>query len=126
MVDEPRKRSRFDQTEPEPPRKSRFDRRSRSPARRSRSPAALSSPSTVGGKNDPIPKDVPTAKSSSKSPAPAVDPAAAAMAAAAAAARINAQLLVNTFPYIWMVPPANSLLGQDCHRSSSEQLLWRT
>jgi hypothetical protein len=91
MVDEPRKRSRFDQTEPEPPRRSRFDRRSRSPARRSRSPAAVSSPSTVGGKDD---KKV---ESSSKSPAPAVDPKEAALKAAAIAAKINAQLMVNGF-----------------------------
>ena len=71
MAEAPRKRSRFDQTEPEPKRSTRFDRRSRSPSgrasepRRSRSP--LSTPSQ-------------TAKQ---------DPAAAA---AAAAARINAQI----------------------------------
>ncbi|KIW05435.1 uncharacterized protein PV09_03945 [Verruconis gallopava] len=93
MSDDSRKRSRFDQTEPDPPRnlKSRFDRRSRSPPRRSRSPGAVSSPSTVGGKSDA--KDV---ESSSKSPAPVTDPKAAALAAAAAAARINAQLAEKT------------------------------
>ncbi|KAK5954726.1 hypothetical protein OHC33_004450 [Knufia fluminis] len=73
----PRKRSRFDQTEPEPRKNSRFDRRSRSPAarnsesRRSRSPLAKRSPST-----DSKPKT----------------PVDAAAAAAAAAARINAQI----------------------------------
>lgn len=51
MSDEaPRKRSRFDQTEPEPRKPSRFDRRSRSPSnrqsesRRSRSPTLPKSP----------------------------------------------------------------------------------
>ena len=48
--DAPRKRSRFDQTEPEPRKASRFDRRSRSPSarqsesRRSRSPIESKSP----------------------------------------------------------------------------------
>ena len=60
---EPRKRSRFDQTEPEPPRKTRFDRRSRSPAR---------SPGHDSSKKEDT-----------------TDPAAKA---AAAAARINEQL----------------------------------
>lgn len=77
----PRKRSRFDQTEPEPRKNSRFDRRSRSPVardrdsepRRSRSPLSTRSPATDD-------------RSKSKTPA---DPAAAA---AAAAARINAQI----------------------------------
>jgi hypothetical protein len=72
--EEPRKRSRFDQTEPDRPRPSRFDRRSRSPprqvdTRRSRSPISRDGKSPAGGK----------------------DPASAA---AAAAARINAQLQV--------------------------------
>lgn len=53
--DAPRKRSRFDQTEPEPRKPSRFDRRSRSPSsrhtdsRRSRSPLGKSSQSPASG-----------------------------------------------------------------------------
>lgn len=74
MSDEPRKRSRFDQTEPV--RKSRFDHRSRSPARgdgeirRSRSPVtkSIESPSGSANKRD------------------------AAAASAAVAAKINAQI----------------------------------
>lgn len=74
MVDEPRKRSRFDQTEPNKP--SRFDRRSRSP------PSEPRTTTTTARSRSPI---------ESKSPATrdAKDPAAAA---AAAAARINAQI----------------------------------
>ena len=67
--EEPRKRSRFDQTEPV--RKSRFDRRSRSPARRSRSPV-------------PVAKSIENGSGDAK-----ID---AAAAAAAAAARINASI----------------------------------
>lgn len=72
MADEApqRKRSRFDQTEPDQPRKTRFDRRSQSPAareRRERSRSPIKSPNDAGS----------------------VDPAAAAMAAAA---KINAEL----------------------------------
>ena len=73
----PRKRSRFDQTEPEPRKNSRFDRRSRSPvarnseSRRSRSPLAKHSPVTDGKPKTPVD---------------------AAAAAAAAAAKINAQI----------------------------------
>ncbi|KAK3620752.1 hypothetical protein LTR56_023221 [Elasticomyces elasticus] len=69
MADEPRKRSRFDQTEP--PRKSRFDRRSRSPTRDGEGDISKSveSPASGGG------KDV-----------------NAAAAAAAAAAKINASI----------------------------------
>ena len=78
MADEPRKRSRFDQTEPEPARKSRFDRRSRSPAghkdsesHRSRSPIRSDErPGREGGDKK----------------------SAAAAAAAAAAAKINASI----------------------------------
>lgn len=75
----PRKRSRFDQTEPDrPPRPSRFDRRSRSPAR---APSeTIKSPASRDG----------------KSPSAGLDPAAAA---AAAAARINAQLQVMKWHY---------------------------
>lgn len=74
MSEEPRKRSRFDQTEPEPKKASRFDRRSRSPStkqsesRRSRSPLQRSSATPDTTKKDP------------------------AAAAAAAAAKINASL----------------------------------
>ncbi|OAA36776.1 KH domain protein [Beauveria brongniartii RCEF 3172] len=66
---EPRKRSRFDQKEPDPKRASRFDRRSRSPSTRN----------SETRERSPLP-------SASE---PTVDPAAAA---AAAAAKINAQL----------------------------------
>lgn len=91
MADEPRKRSRFDQTEPEPRRQSRFDRRSRSPpsrktdARRSRSPLARGSGS------------------------PGQDPAAAA---AAAAARINAQLQAKKGVQHVDVPPIRTVRMQ--------------
>jgi hypothetical protein len=75
MSEEPRKRSRFDQTEPK---RSRFDRRSKSPplkqsdsSKRSRSPIASRSPPRV-----------PSVKSRTDATAAAV----------AAAARINAQL----------------------------------
>ncbi|KAJ9665165.1 hypothetical protein H2201_004826 [Coniosporium apollinis] len=89
MADEPRKRSRFDQTEPEPKRPSRFDRRSRSPSakksdsRRSRSPIGRGS----------------------RSPASKSDPAAAA---AAAAARINAQIQAKKGIQHVDVPPIRS------------------
>ena len=73
MSDEPRKRSRFDQTEPEPARKSRFDRRSRSPAARKDSESHRS--------RSPIDGSSPGDKKS-----------AAAAAAAAAAAKINASI----------------------------------
>lgn len=75
-MEETRKRSRFDQTEPEPKRSSQLQRRSRSPssrkpsAHRSRSPA-----NTNNGASEPNERKG--------------DPAAAA---AAAAARINAQI----------------------------------
>ncbi|KAI9664764.1 MAG: hypothetical protein M1821_006212 [Bathelium mastoideum] len=91
MSDEPRKRSRFDQTEPEPRRPSRFDRRSRSPAprssetRRSRSPARdTESPTSASNKND------------------------AAAAAAAAAAKINAQINAKKGIQHVDVPPIRS------------------
>ena len=92
MGDEPRKRSRFDQAEPEPPRRSKFDRRSRSPAQRdsegaarSRSPVAKSVESTAGPKRD------------------------AAAAAAEAAARINAQLSQKKAPQHVDVPPIRAV-----------------
>jgi len=93
MSDEPRKRSRFDQTEPEPRRASRFDRRSRSPSnrvsedKRERSPIARGSGS-------------PTSSSDKK------DPAAAA---AAAAARINAQISARKGIQHVDVPPIRAV-----------------
>ncbi|KAL1302621.1 hypothetical protein AAFC00_002992 [Neodothiora populina] len=91
MSEEPRKRSRFDQTDPEPPRRSRFDRRSRSPSnresetRRSRSPIARNSGSPATNESK--------------------DPAAAA---AAAAARINAQIQARKGVQHVDVPPIRS------------------
>jgi hypothetical protein len=91
MGDEPRKRSRFDQAEPDPPRRSKFDRRSRSPpqgnserATRSRSPVAKSVEGS-GPKRD------------------------AAAAAAEAAARINAQLSQKKAPQHVDVPPIRAV-----------------
>jgi len=91
MSDEPRKRSRFDQAEPDPPRRSKFDRRSRSPpqgdserATRSRSPVAKSVEGS-GPKRD------------------------AAAAAAEAAARINAQLSQKKAPQHVDVPPIRAV-----------------
>ncbi|KAF2142448.1 uncharacterized protein K452DRAFT_226611 [Aplosporella prunicola CBS 121167] len=103
MPEEGRKRSRFDQTEPEPARKSRFDRRSRSPAprlseaRRSRSPIdrqASDSPATKERK----------------------DPAAAA---AAAAARINAQIQAKKGIQHVDVPPIRSSITPTAAKSPS-------
>ncbi|KIW51553.1 hypothetical protein PV05_10263 [Exophiala xenobiotica] len=90
----PRKRSRFDQTEPEPRKPSRFDRRSRSPSarhtesRRSRSPLDKDRPSP--------------AREKSGTP---LDPAAAA---AAAAAKINAELQARKGIQHVDVPPIRS------------------
>lgn len=64
---EPRKRSRFDQTEPDPPRRSRFDRRSRSPPARGPEPAARG--------RSPLPESKPVDESAAP---PVLDPAAAA------------------------------------------------
>jgi hypothetical protein len=90
MADEPRKRSRFDQTEPEP-RRSRFDRRSRSPpARKPDRPRSRS----------PVPRDSNTPVEKKK------DPAAAA---AEAAARINAQLQARKGIQHVDVPPIRSV-----------------
>ncbi|KAF4314540.1 K-like protein [Botryosphaeria dothidea] len=103
MPEEGRKRSRFDQTEPEPKRQSRFDRRSRSPssrqseARRSRSPLNRQdsdSPATQEKK----------------------DPAAAA---AAAAARINAQIQARKGIQHVDVPPIRSTASPVTARSPS-------
>ncbi|KIX10090.1 uncharacterized protein Z518_01171 [Rhinocladiella mackenziei CBS 650.93] len=93
--DAPRKRSRFDQTEPEPRKASRFDRRSRSPSsrlsesKRSRSPLAKGSQSPGAGER----------RSTS------LDPAAAA---AAAAAKINAELQARKGIQHVDVPPVRS------------------
>jgi hypothetical protein len=89
-TDVPRKRSRFDQTEPEPRKNSRFDRRSRSPSarqsepRRSRSPVASRSPSSQGAPQD------------------------ATARAAAAAAKINADLQARKGVQHVDVPPIRS------------------
>lgn len=91
MAEEPRKRSRFDQTDSEPPRRSRFDRRSRSPsnrdseARRSRSPIRNSGSPAVTEIKDP------------------------AAAAAAAAAKINAQIQARKGVQHVDVPPIRSV-----------------
>lgn len=83
MSEEPRKRSRFDQTAPAPAeKKGRFDRRSQSPQR---SPAAVKSIESNADGDDKKP-----------------DPAAAA---AAAAARINAQLAKQKGAQHVDVPP---------------------
>ena len=93
MSDEPRKRSRFDQTEPEPPRKSRFDRRSRSPGRRE---------SESHRSRSPVSKSV-------ESPGGADKKDAAAAAAAAAAARINASIGAKKGIQHVDVPPVRSV-----------------
>lgn len=91
--DPPRKRSRFDQMEPEPRKPSRFDRRSRSPStrhsesRRSRSPVASRSPSVADNKSGP---------------------SDAAARAAAAAAKINADLQARKGIQHVDVPPIRS------------------
>ncbi|KAL9095703.1 MAG: hypothetical protein Q9165_002135 [Trypethelium subeluteriae] len=90
MAEEPRKRSRFDQTEPDPRRQSRFDRRSRSPApassetRRSRTPTRDTDSPVTSDKKD------------------------AASAAAAAVAKINAQLYSKKGIQHVDVPPIRS------------------
>ena len=91
MGDEPRKRSRFDQAEPDPPRRSKFDRRSRSPAQRDSEGAARS--------RSPVAKSV-------ESAGPKRD---AAAAAAEAAARINAQLSQKKAPQHVDVPPIRAV-----------------
>ncbi|KAL0262990.1 hypothetical protein SLS55_001965 [Diplodia seriata] len=103
MPEEGRKRSRFDQTEPEPKRPSRFDRRSRSPS--SRQSEALRSRS-------------PLSRQDSNSPATAEkkDPAAAA---AAAAARINAQIQARKGIQHVDVPPIRSTASPVTAKSPS-------
>ncbi|KAH0261840.1 hypothetical protein KCU71_g20717, partial [Aureobasidium melanogenum] len=87
MSDEPRKRSRFDQTESDA-RPSRFDRRSRSPRNRTSEPRQRTR-SPVSGTNSPAPRD-------------------AAAAAAAAAAKINAQIQARKGIQHVDVPPIRS------------------
>lgn len=91
MSDAPRKRSRFDQTEPEPKRASRFDRRSRSPPARQTEEKRSRSP---------LPRDSSTPGATSK--------ADAAAAAAAVAAKISAQLAAKTGIQHVDVPPIRS------------------
>ena len=88
MSDEPRKRSRFDQTESDA-RPSRFDRRSRSPRNRTSEPRQRTR-SPVSATNSPAPRD----------------PAAAA---AAAAAKINAQIQARKGVQHVDVPPIRSV-----------------
>ncbi|THV86981.1 hypothetical protein D6D29_01099 [Aureobasidium pullulans] len=87
MSEEPRKRSRFDQTESDA-RPSRFDRRSRSPKNRNSEPRQRTR-SPVSGTNSPASRD----------------PAAAA---AAAAAKINAQIQARKGIQHVDVPPIRS------------------
>lgn len=92
-----RKRSRFDQTEPEPARKSRFDRRSRSPA--------------ADDKKDSETRERSPIKSTEDSPANGDKSAAAqdaAAKAAEAAARINASLQKSKGIQHVDVPPIRS------------------
>ncbi|KAK8212778.1 hypothetical protein M8818_002943 [Zalaria obscura] len=89
MSEEPRKRSRFDQTEPEP-RRSRFDQRSRSPSTRNSEPRRSRSPAR-----------------DTESPSQR-DPGAAAAAAAAAAAKINAAIQAKKGIQHVDVPPIRS------------------
>lgn len=91
----PRKRSRFDQTEPEPRKNSRFDRRSRSPVARDSEPRRSRSPLSKSARS-------PSSDSKPKTPS---DPAAAA---AAAAARINAQIEARKGIQHVDVPPIQS------------------
>lgn len=88
MSEEPRKRSRFDQTESDA-RPSRFDRRSRSPKNRNSEPRQRTR-SPVSGTNSPASRD----------------PAAAA---AAAAAKINAQIQARKGIQHVDVPPIRSV-----------------
>lgn len=93
MSEEPRKRSRFDQTESDP-RRSRFDRRSRSPSNRNSEPRQRSRSPIVSGTN---------------SPATAADKKDPAAAAAAAAAKINAQIQARKGIQHVDVPPIRAV-----------------
>lgn len=103
MPEEGRKRSRFDQTEPEPKRQSRFDRRSRSPSAR---------------QSEVLRSRSPLNRQDSDSPATAEkkDPAAAA---AAAAARINAQIQARKGIQHVDVPPIRSTASPVTAKSPS-------
>ncbi|KAL1629722.1 hypothetical protein SLS56_005377, partial [Neofusicoccum ribis] len=103
MPEEGRKRSRFDQTEPEPKRQSRFDRRSRSPSSRQ---------SEVRRSRSPLNRQ------DSDSPATAEkgDPAALA---AAAAAKINAQIQARKGIQHVDVPPIRSTASPTTVKSPS-------
>lgn len=92
---DPRKRSRFDQTEPEPVRKSRFDRRSRSPV-----PARLDGTGNARSRS-PV--------RSVESPADTISKQDAAARAAAAAAKINAQINAKKGIQHVDVPPIRSV-----------------
>lgn len=94
--DDRRKRSRFDQTEPEPRRQSRFDRRSRSPSSRQSDTTRTRSPLS----REPGSPGADAGKKSTPG-----DPAAAA---AAAAAKINAQLQAKKGIQHVDVPPIRS------------------
>lgn len=96
MSEEPRKRSRFDQTEPTvDPRRSRSDRRSRSPATRD---------TEVKAAHSPVSGSVETTVGKERREA-------AAAAAAAAAARINASLKARQSAQPVDVPPIRSTLS---------------
>ncbi|GAB7355028.1 hypothetical protein MBLNU459_g5629t1 [Dothideomycetes sp. NU459] len=101
MPDEPRKRSRFDQTEADP-RRSRFDRRSRSPSNRDSEPRRSRSP-VVRSTESP-------------SNAEKRDPAAAA---AAAAAKINAQIQARKGIQHVDVPPIRATQSPSTAQSPS-------
>ncbi|KAK4988701.1 hypothetical protein LTR50_003780 [Elasticomyces elasticus] len=92
MSDEPRKRSRFDQTEPDPKRAPRFERRSRSPSRRAAETNRSRSPIDRTMADSGTPKRRPDATA----------------AAAAAAARINAQIQAKRSILHVEVPPIRS------------------
>lgn len=105
MTEEPRKRSRFDQTEPpESKRASRFDRRSRSPSSRKSESRRSRSPISPGWTSPP---------SAEKKK---IDPAAAA---AAAAAKINAQIQARKGIQHVDVPPIRSTASPASAKSPS-------
>jgi hypothetical protein len=109
----PRKRSRFDQTEPEPRKPSRFDRRSRSPSsrqtdsRRSRSPLASDSKSPGNGEKRGTSLD-PAAAAGAYSLCATIS-AFILTSVAAAAAKINAELQARKGIQHVDVPPVQSV-----------------
>ena len=105
MSEEPRKRSRFDQTEPEPARRSRFDRRSRSPTRKE---------SETHRSRSPVAKSIESPGSADKKDA--------AAAAAAAAARINASINAKKGVQHVDVPPVRAV-SVSSHRKADETSL---